>query len=65
MYSLTTECYCSSTGVVITADSSKHLYYFVLVLHQRMFLHRGVESVCPVVEVHEDDVHEDDVHVDH
>ena len=30
-----------------------------------MFLNRGVESVCPVVEVHEDDIHEDDVHVDY
>ena len=41
------ECYCSSTGVVITVDSSKHLYYFVLVLHQRMFLNRDVDlSVC-------------------
>ena len=37
---------------MITADSSKHPYYFVPVLHQRMFLNRGVESVCPVVEVH-------------
>ena len=63
MYSLMTECYCSSTGVVITADSSKHPYYFVPVLHQRMFLNRGVESVCLVVEVHKNDVHEDDIHV--
>ena len=67
MYSLMIECYFSSTGVVITADSSKHPYffYFVPVLHQRMFLNRSVESVCPVVEVHKDDVHEDDVHVDY
>ena len=47
---------------MITADSSKHPYYFVPVLHQRMFLNRGVESVFAVVEVHKNDVHKDGVH---